>query len=119
VKVKLIDIYNSVPVMNKILETPMSASLAFQLNKLLKVLNDEMKSIEEERVKLVEKYGSKDDNSDAVVVSDENKNKFMSEFSELLGTDVTISWEPLSISKVDGLQLTVNEMSRIQFLFKE
>ena len=71
-KVKLIDIYNSVPVMNKILETPMSASLAFQLNKLLKTLNDEMKSIEDQRIKLVEKYGSKEQSSETVVVSRTN-----------------------------------------------
>ena len=117
-KVKLIDVYNSVPVMNKILETPMNASLAFQLTKLLKTLNDEMKSIEEQRIKLVEKYGTKQE-GEAVVVSDENKEKFMSEFTQLLNTDVDLTWEPLSVSKMEGLQLSVNEMSRIQFLFKE
>ena len=117
-KVKLIDVYNSVPVMNKIIETPMNASLAFQLTRLLKTLNDEMKTIEEQRIKLVEKYGSKTE-EDAVVVSDENKEKFLSEFTELLNTDVDLTWEQLSISKMEGLQLSVNEMSRIQFLFKE
>ena len=118
-KVKLIDIYNSVPVMNKILETPMNASLAFQLTRLLKVLNDEMKSIEEQRIKLVEKYGTKNDGEEAVVVSDENKEKFMGEFSELLNTDVELNWQPLSVNKVETLQLTVNDMARVQFLFKE
>jgi len=119
VKVKLIDIYNSVPVMNKILETSMSASLAFQMTKLLKTLNDEMKSIEDQRVKLVEKFGTKQEGNDTLMVSDENKDKFMSEFGELLNTSVEISWEPLSVTKVDGLQLTVNDMARVQFLFKE
>ena len=118
-KVKLIDIYNSVPVMNKVLETSLSASLAFQLTKLLKTLNEEMKSIEDQRVKLVEKFGTKQSETDTLMVSDENKEKFMGEFSELLNTSIDLAWEPLSVSKVEGLQLTVNDMSRVDFLFKD
>ncbi len=117
-KVKLVDIYNSVPVMNKILETPLPASISFQLSKLLKSLNEEMKSIEEQRIKLVEKYGTKGENQE-VIVSDEQKQKFMQEFSDLLNTEVEVTWQPLSASKFDALQLSVNEMSRVQFLFSE
>jgi lipoate-protein ligase A len=118
VKVKLVDIYNSVPVMNKILETPLPASVSFQLSKLLKTLNDEMKSIEEQRIKLVEKYGNKSETQETVV-SEENKEKFLQEFSDLLNTEVEVTWHPLSSSKFDALQLSVNEMSRVQFLFSE
>ena len=117
-KVKLVDIYNSVPVMNKILETPLPASISFQLSKLLKTLNDEMKSIEEQRVKLVEKYGSSKDSGETVV-SEDKKEGFLQEFSELLNTDIEVTWHPLSASKFDALQLSVNEMSRVQFLFSE
>lgn len=117
-KVKLVDIYNSVPVMNKILETPLPASISFQLSKLLKTLNDEMKSIEEQRVKLVEKYGVKGEKEETVV-PDENKAKFIQEFSDLLNTEIEVTFNPLSSSKFDALQLSVNEMSRVQFLFEE
>jgi len=119
VKVKLFEVYNSVPVMNKVLETSVSASLAYHLTKLLKTLNEEMKTIEEQRIKLVEKYGEKNDKEESLVVSEENKAKFMSEFSDLLNSEIELSWEQLSVEKMEGLQLTVNDMSRIQFLFKD
>lgn len=117
-KVKLVDVYNSVPVMNKILETPLPASVSFQLSKLLKTLNEEMKAIEEQRIKLVEKYGVKTENNE-MTVSEEKKQEFLKEFGELLSTEVEITWEPLSSSKFDALQLSVNEMTRVQFLFSE
>jgi len=108
VKVKLFEVYNSVPVMNKVLETSVSASLAYHLTKLLKTLNEEMKTI-----------GEKNDKEESLVVSEENKAKFMSEFSDLLNSEIELSWEQLSVEKMEGLQLTVNDMSRIQFLFKD
>lgn len=117
-KVKLVDIYNSVPVLNKILETPLPASISFQLSKLLKTLNDEMKSIEEQRVKLVEKHGSTNNNGETMV-SEDKKQEFLQEFSDLLNTEVEVTWQPLSASKFDALQLSVNEMTRVQFLFAE
>lgn len=117
-KVKLVDVYNSVPVMNKILETPLPASISFQLSKLLKTLNEEMRAIEEHRIKLVEKYGVKGD-SQEMTVAEDKKQEFLKEFGELLNTEVEVTWEPLSASKFDALQLSVNEMTRVQFLFSE
>ena len=117
-KVKLFDIYNSIQVMNKVLETPLPVSVSYHLGKVFKSLNDELKSVEEQRIKLVEKFGSKEEGKE-VSVSDENKEKFLKEFSELLETSVEIEWTPLSVSKFDNIQLTVADLSKISFLFTE
>ena len=117
-KVKLVEVYNSVSVMNKILDAQLPASIAFKLTKLLKSLNDEIKSIEDQRVKLVSKYGEKDENN-SVSVSETNKESFMKEFGELLNTDIEIQWEPVSIEKFDGLNLSANDLLKVSFLFAE
>jgi hypothetical protein len=53
------------------------------------------------------------------MVSEDKKQDFLQEFSDLLNTEVEVTWQPLSASKFDALQLSVNEMSRVQFLFAE
>ena len=58
-KVKLVEIYNCVQVMNKILDAELPASVAFKLTKLLKSINDEIKTVEDQRVKMVSKYGER------------------------------------------------------------
>lgn len=117
-KVKLFEIYSSVPVMNKILEATLPATVSFQLTKLLKTLNEEIKIIEEQRVKLVTKYGENGEN-EAVTVSDSKKEEFLKEFSELLESEIELNWQPLSISNFDGLNLSVNDMLKVQFLFTD
>jgi len=117
-KVKLFEIYSSVPVMNKILEATLPASASFQLTKLLKTLNEEIKIIEEQRVKLVTKYGESEEN-EAVTVSDAKKDDFLKEFSELLDSEIDLNWNPLPISSFEGLNLSVNDMLKVQFLFAD
>jgi hypothetical protein len=117
-KVKLVEVYNSVSVMNKILDAELPASVAFKLTKLLKSLNDEIKSIEDQRVKLVSKHGQKDENG-SVSVSESNKEEFIKEFSELLSTEIEIEWEPVSVEKFDGLNLSANDLLKVGFLFSE
>jgi putative IMPACT (imprinted ancient) family translation regulator len=114
-KVKLVEVYNSVSVMNKILDAELPASVAFKLTKLLKSLNDE---IEDQRVKLVSKQGQKDENG-SVSVSEANKEEFMKEFGELLSTEIEIQWEPVSVEKFDGLNLSANDLLKVGFLFSE
>ena len=117
-KVKLVEIYNCVQVMNKILDAELPASVAFKLTKLLKSINDEIKTVEDQRVKMVSKYGDKDENG-SVSVSETNKEAFMKEFGELLSTEIEIQWEPVSVEKFDGLNLSANDLLKVSFLFAE
>lgn len=117
-KVKLFEIYSSVPVMNKILDAELPATVAFQLTKLLKTLNDEIKVIEEQRVKLVSKHGQKS-GDDNLTVPDTNKEAFLKEFSELLDTEIELNWTPVSVSKFEGLNLSANDLLKVAFLFAD
>jgi len=117
-KVRLIDVYNSVQVINKILDTQLPVTIAFQLTKLIKNLDNEVKIVEEQRVKLVSKYGEEIEDK-GFTVSEANKEAFLKEFTELLESEIEINWNPVDISKFEGLNLSPNDLMKVSFLFSE
>lgn len=113
-KVKLIDIYSSVAALNKLMEQPLPAKVSFRLMKLLNSVNEEVKMIEEQRMKLVKKHAE-----DGVTVSETKREEFLKEFADFLNDEIEMSWEPISVDVLGDLELSVAELSRVQFLFKE
>jgi hypothetical protein len=112
-KVRLIDIYSSVTVLNKLVEEPLPTKISFKLMKLLNTLNSEVKLVEEQRLKLVKQY-SEDGNT----VSEKNKEVFVKEFSEFLNDDIEVAWEPIEVETLgDNIKLSVADLSKIQYLF--
>ena len=112
-KVRLIDIYSSVTVLNKLVEEPLPTKISFKLMKLLNTLNSEVKLVEEQRLKLVKQY-SEDGNT----VSEKNKVVFVKEFSEFLNDDIEVAWEPIEVETLgDNIKLSVADLSKIQYLF--
>lgn len=113
-KVRLIDIYSSVSVLNKLIDEPLPTKISFKLMKLLNALNAEVKLVEDQRLKLVKQYSV-----DGSSVSDENKDAFLKEFTTFLEDEVEISWEPVAIDVLGDLKLSVVELAKIQYLFSE
>lgn len=114
-KVKLIEVYSSVSTLNKLMEEPLPAKVSFKLMKLLAQLNNEVKLVEDQRLKLVKQYSI-----DGSSVAEENKEVFVKEFSEFLNDEIEISWEPMDIEVLgDKLTMSVADLSKIQYLFKE
>lgn len=84
--------------------------------KLVNKLNDELKTIEDQRVKLVKKYSTEEQGT----VSEDNKNKFLQEFSVLLETEIDLDWEKIPLKTLDNnLKLSVNDLSKVQYIFSE
>jgi hypothetical protein len=83
--------------------------------KLLNALNAEVKLVEDQRLKLVKQY-SEDGNT----VSEQNKEAFIKEFSEFLNDEIEVTWEPLNVDILgDSIKLSVTDLAKIQYLFKE
>jgi hypothetical protein len=97
------------------MEEPLPAKVSFKFMKLLNQLNNEVKLVEDQRLKLVKQYAV-----DGTSVAEENKETFVKEFSEFLNDEIDISWEPIDIDLLgDKLTLSVADLSKIQYLFKE
>jgi hypothetical protein len=115
-KVKLGDVYVSVGVLNKILDTELPVTVSYKMMKLVNKLNEELKTVEEQRVKLVKKYSSSTENT----VSEDNKNNFLQEFSTLLESEIDLDWEKIALKTLDkDIKLSVNDLSKVQYLFSE
>jgi hypothetical protein len=101
-KVKLSDVYVSVPVLTKVLDLELPVNISYKFMKLVNNLNQELKNIEEQRVKLVKKYSS---NEEGTNVSDDKKSEFLNEFTGLLNEEIEINWEKMVLTNL-GNDLT-------------
>ena len=112
-KVRLIDVYNSVSVLNKLVEEPLPTKVSFRLMKLLNALNSEVKLIEEQRLKLIKQYST-----DGNTVSDQNKEAFIKEFSEFLNEEMEVQWDAIDINEcdtIDKFDLCMIEVTKLFF----
>ena len=105
-KVSLFEIYSSVGVLNKLVDLSLPAKSSYKFVKIMKKFNDELKILEDERQKLINKYG-------------QNKEAFLKEFGELLETQIDVDWDPISIDALGSVELSVAEITKIQFLFRD
>lgn len=79
--------------------------------------NEELKLMEEERQKMINKYGKEKDG--IVAVQDENKDSFLKEFGDLLETQIDVDWDPIPVDSLGEVELSVAEITKIQFLFRD
>jgi hypothetical protein len=116
-KVKMGDIYSSVPVLNSILQMELPAKASMKVVSLVTELNKQLQQAEEFRVNLVEKYGKKNKENN-FVVDDKKKEEFIKEFNEFLEKDVQVFSELLEISDFgDSFKISPAQLSSIQYLF--
>lgn len=116
-KVKLSDVYVSVPVLTKVLDLELPVTVSYKFMKLVNNLNEELKGIEEQRVKLVKKYSTEENQA---TVADTKKEEFLAEFTSLLNEEIDINWEKLALEKLgDSLKLSPNELNKVSYLFSE
>ena len=117
-KVSLGEVYMSTAVMNKLIEAPLSAKLSFRLARVMREMNDALKTLEEERTKLIKKFG-KDNGDGSIAVTEENKNLFLEEFNTLLDEEIETSWDKIEPEVLGDTPLSVADVSKIGFLFKQ
>ena len=116
-KVKLIEIYSSVNILNKLVNVSLPAKTSYKFVKVMQKFNDELKVLEEERQKLIKKYGAETEGS--ISVTEENKEAFIKEFSDLMEMEMDIDWDPISIDAFGDAELSVADIAKIEFLLKE
>ena len=116
-KVKLSDVYVSVPVLTKVLDLELPVTVSYKFMKLVNNLNEELKGIEEQRVKLVKKYSSE---GNPATVDDAKKNEFLAEFSSLLEEEIDINWDRINLNSLgESIKISPNELNKVSYLFSE
>lgn len=88
-KVTLAYLNNSKGSLTKLVSQDISISLSWILKKILKIVNEEYEAIEQSRVALIKKYGTKDANGN-IKVLDDSLQKFNEEYATFLSSEVEI-----------------------------
>ena len=117
-QVKLSEVYNSIEPLNKLSEMQLPLNVSYKLVKMVKKLNDEIESIEKMRQKLIKKHGKEEENG-GIRVPEEKKQDFINEFTTLLNTKIKLDFEPISLQELKDLTMSVSDMGRLHFLFKD
>lgn len=124
---KLRDISNAREVLIKLLTNPINAKLAYRINKISNKLMSELKTIENDRIKLVNEFAVQEE--DTVVdgkeikgerrIPEEKISEFMIKFNNYLDGDSQVEIEKIPFEILDELKVTPAEMSVLESFIEE
>ena len=120
INVTLRELDLATPALRKISQANVNAKTAFQIAKILGVIDIELKQLDKIRYALFEKYSQHDENgkiqldeNDNVVVSKDNVEAFTKEFNELMATEVSLNINSLDVELISEINLTPTEAGSI------
>lgn len=113
-KITIANLINSiVPVLSKMMSKELSPVTSFKLVKMVKAVNAEIEIFNGERIKLLEKYGTKSEDKSDYIIPDENKDAFNKGISELLALEVDIAVEKVNLANED-IKISPADMMKIE-----
>ena len=125
IRISLNDILNATETFKVIMQQSVKGSLAFKIARLARELDKEMTTFNEERQKLFQKYGEKDENGELVIDENniikfppENIDLINEELNSLLSTEVEVNADKLPVNEVDQFELTPQQMMNIEMFFE-
>lgn len=104
-KARLAVIYNNWQAIGKLSAIDLPAKQAYGLARFLKEAGEHYNEVEKQRIKLVEKYGTANDDGQIAVIA-EKMGDFVSEFNELLSVEVDVFDPQLTLESLEGAKLS-------------
>lgn len=97
----------------KIFDKDVNIKVAYRLGKLLKKLSEEMKTLEESRVKLVQKHGEENEETKQFSVPPTKTQEFYKEFNELMQCEIEIDFDPIPLELFGDIKLSASDVLRL------
>lgn len=124
---KLIDIMNSQSTLSELNNCKgLSSVTAYRIAKNIKLVNEELKDYNEQRIKLLEELANKDEDDKPIIneengmqeyeLTDENKVKLQEEIDKLLDEEINIDIKKVSLEQLDRAGLSPAQLSTIEFM---
>ena len=115
------DIFNAVPALREISTKEFPGSTTFKIARLIRELDKEIQLFEEERSKIANKYGEKDENGNLVIQEGGNikilDNKIQDcneELQALFNTQVEINANKLPVDIFDSIEMTPTQAMNLE-----
>ena len=112
-KVTLKTIVLAIPALSKLAAEDIRLQLAYRLKKNIAELQREADFFGEQRIKILEKYGTADESGNYTFAGD-NEQSAIAELDELLDLEVEPVIEPLNILITEDLKLSVNDIGLLE-----
>lgn len=107
IEVTVKEIVNGIETINELMTEALPSRAAYQVAKMAKAMSDEYKIFEDMRLKLIKKYGKKDEQGELVIdernqytVPKENMEAFTKEFNELTASKVELLVNPINLDSL-------------------
>lgn len=121
IKLTINELLNSTEILQKIASKELKARLALEIARMLKSAEKEIQDFNDVRMKLITKYGEKDENGELItdekgnckIVQDERVN-FANELNDLVATEVEINANKIKLEQIENLDFTPAEMSILE-----
>lgn len=105
--------------LDKFLKNQLPVKTSWRLGKLARQIEKEFIDLENERIRLVQKYGTPDETTGEIRVQDENIKTFLDEFSEILKEEVDIEFTPVEVSSIGDIKIDTLDLMALEKLFTE
>lgn len=93
--------------------------LNFAIQKNLSVLSKLKEEIENNRVKIASEYGKLNSEGTQFIIEKENREKVEQELNDLFTMEQEIDIRTCSLSQIEGIDLTMEQMQAIMFMIIE
>ncbi|SFL38711.1 hypothetical protein SAMN04487943_101294 [Gracilibacillus orientalis] len=113
------EVFNLNEGLNHIVNKELPVGVAFKLQRITRVVNEEYKTAQNMRSKLVTKYKEKDLDNGRVQLKEDELEDFNRELEELLGQEVKINVEKIEISELGSIQATPKTLGLIHTILIE
>lgn len=111
-------VHMAFPIILKISNTELPVLQAYNIRKTLLNIKKQAEFIEQQRIELVKKYGKEKDGEVFEINKGDLKAKenFFKDFDAILNTVEEVDVRKLSIDKLDGVILSVEDLDKIDFM---
>ena len=106
------EIVSAVPALGKLTAANLRLKTAYELKKTADILQKEVDFFEQERRKIVEKYGTAQEDG-AVLIPAEQRTQADEEYARLLSMEVQPDFSRLQISVSEDAKLSVNDLAAL------
>lgn len=124
--VTLNDVLKSVPILNNLSKQSMPAKTAFKIMKIIKEVNKQLDDFNQIKQDLISTYGERDemnnlkiDENNNYIISNDNKENFSTELTEILNERIEICIPQLKLDDLDFFHFSPQELEKIEYCIKE
>lgn len=126
ITVSVREILNSAEIMQKLSKRQFKGKVAFQIARILRYIDEELKSFNEARSNLIEVYGERDE-SDNLVMDENNNYKIQKdkitelnqEIEELLNTSIQINADAINMKDIENEDFTPADILLLEPFIEE